>query len=105
MYIMGGDKTVSDSDCVLTTNRYCTDVQRAPINANGTLGAWSLAGTGSGSNYYSAVGRDGLGAYAFNNFLYVFGGTYSNNRLVSTEVNYAPIDANGVLGNWSTSST
>lgn len=58
-----------------------TDVQYAPINTNGSIGAWQTTTSISGSGY---------AAVAYNGYLYSVG----------SSVQYAPINADGTLGTW-----
>ncbi len=90
MYIMGGQHSASDTSCNPTASARCSDVQYAPIKANGTLGTWAA------TTSLPAV-RNGFGAAAYNGYLYVVGGqagTYLNT------VVYAPIKADGTIGSW-----
>ena len=81
MYISGGSNGTPLSD-----------VQYAPINADGTLGSWTAA-TGLPATRY------GHEMVVNNGFIYVLGG-YSAGYLSSTI--YAPINSNGTLGAWLT---
>jgi hypothetical protein len=69
------------------------DIQYAPLNANGTVGTW---------NYTTApnLGSDyGAGVVAYNGYLYLTGGSYYF-VLINPNVQYAPLNANGTVGNW-----
>ena len=68
-------------------------VQYAPVNANGTVGTWSA--TTAFTN-----GRDGHASVAYNGYLYVVGGY--NGTLSLNDVQYAPINSDGTVGTWST---
>lgn len=90
VYVMGG---VSNSGSTYTTR---SEVYTAVINADGTLGAWSLASTLPGPKCMGGV-------VVIKNKLYYIGGlsswsngTYANNAYV------ANINADGTLGTWST---
>lgn len=92
MYIMGGYNG---------TATYFNDVQFAPINADGTLGAWHYThnSTDDGTTFVSGFtdARYGLGAVAYGGYLYILGGrgaSYLN------DVQYAPINADGTIGAW-----
>lgn len=92
MYIMGGYNG---------TATYFNDVQFAPINADGTLGAWHYThnSTDDGTTFVSGFtdARYGLGAVAYGGYLYILGGrgaSYLN------DVQYAPINADGTVGSW-----
>src|SRR6185312_6730859 len=65
----------------------------APINATGSLGAWSFT---QPLPYASA---DSFGAAAYNGYLYVTGGTVNGGT--TSSVVFAPINATGSLGAWS----
>ena len=80
VYIMGGSGEKKD-------------VQYAPINANGTLGTWN---TTSGF----AVGRHSHSSTVYNGYLYLMGGY--GGAAYRNDVQYAPINANGTLGDWNT---
>ncbi|HWT40447.1 MAG TPA: hypothetical protein VN081_04240 [Dongiaceae bacterium] len=87
LYLIGGtDGTTS----------YAT-VQYAPINANGTIGSW--ASTTGFTN-----GRSNFSSLVYNGYLYVVGGHNSSSTNYN-DVQYAPINANGTIGSWNTTST
>lgn len=94
MYVMGGDKmtTVSNhtTNCSGSAVQYCSDVQYAPINANGTIssGAWK---TSTSSLPYQV---SGMKSVAYNGYLYRIGGDWT------TDVQYAPIKSDGDIGSW-----
>lgn len=108
MYIIGGWKTgTATSACHNSgsASSACSDVQRAQINlTDGTLGTWTLAGTGTTSSYISAGPRWHLGAFAYNGYLYAVAGDNEINN-ANGSLSYAPIGAGGVLGIWQTSAT
>ena len=86
MYIAGGG-----------TGTVYSDVQYAPINNDGTLGTW--VDTTSFN-----LPRQQLSSAIYGGFFYIFGGankkpTYFN------DIQYAPINSNGTLGPWLTSSS
>ncbi|MBI3096757.1 MAG: hypothetical protein HYY93_00705, partial [Planctomycetes bacterium] len=83
LYVIGGD----------TGSGYLNDVQCAPIDANGTVGAWTP------TTALSTV-RSGPGSAVHNGYLYVMGGTSSGGQL--NDVQVAPISANGTVGTWTT---
>ena len=133
MYVFGG------SDGAV----YYNDVQYAPVNANGSLGAWStttafsttrayhaaalyngylyvIGGVGLSDVQYALVNANGtvgtwttttaLGAartgsdsFAYNGYLYTIGGYVGG--VEQNDVQYAPINANGTIGAWATTST
>lgn len=86
LYIVGGYNGTS----------FFKDVQYAPINANGTIGTWAATTSLSGA-------RGGSFAAASNGYIYLTGGydgtSYHN------DVQYAPLNANGTIGTWGTTST
>ncbi|OYW86535.1 hypothetical protein B7Z17_00150, partial [Candidatus Saccharibacteria bacterium 32-49-10] len=67
-----------------------SDVEYAPINADGTIGAWEQAG-------YFNTAREAHTSVAYNGYLYVIGGS---NGTALNDVQYAPINANGTIGSW-----
>jgi hypothetical protein len=76
-------------------------VQYAPINANGTIGSWS-------STTAFTQARHSHTSVAYNGYLYVIGGLSSSSANDCTAINnecngvqYAPINANGTIGSWS----
>ena len=87
LYVMGGCSAFS----VLTCNGYLNTVQYAPINANGTLGAWNTTTSFAG-------GRYDYGATIMNGFMYVLGGIRTG--AITNNVQYAAINSNGTLGAW-----
>ena len=71
-----------------------SDVLYAPINANGTVGGWSTTtALPSGRLYHTSV--------AYNGFVYAIGGGTTIGNILS-DVLVAPINANGSVGSWST---
>ncbi len=83
LYIIGGYASTGSNQ---------NDVQYAAINSStGTLGAW-----GTTSSF--ANGRGGLGALAYNGYMYVLGGYDGSTNY--NDVQYAAINSNGTLGTW-----
>lgn len=74
---------------------YFATVYYAPVNANGTLGAWQTT-TSLPTAQVSHT------AVAYNGFFYVVGG---NTGTCVTTTRYARINANGTLGNWTTTAS
>ncbi|MBI4564437.1 MAG: hypothetical protein HY716_07075, partial [Planctomycetes bacterium] len=69
------------------------DVLVASINADGTVGAWaSTTALPSGRVYHTSV--------AYNGFVYVIGGYNGSSSL--SDVLVAPVNADGTVGAWST---
>jgi hypothetical protein len=99
MYMYGGYNATS----TLPTG----DVMHAVINANGSLGPWITSVNSMG------VASCRFGATQFNGYLYALGGTTGSPvtgscgnfgaTVVSTNVQFAPILANGDVGTWTTS--
>jgi hypothetical protein len=69
------------------------DVLRAPIHADGSLGAWATVST-----LPHAYGTHS--AFAHGGFVYLVGGVEDNARF-SDAILRAPIESNGALGDWS----
>ena len=88
LYVVGG----SVGPTCVTTVRY------APINANGTIGAW----TTTSALPEARCGIVSAGAVS-NGFLYVVGGF--NNSDLTNRIFYARINANGSLAAWQTNAT
>lgn len=78
------------------TGVFTNQVRYAPINANGTIGTW-VSSTGLPAN------RGIHASMTSNGFLYVIGG-YDGSAATGT-VLMAPINANGTIGTWSTTSS
>jgi hypothetical protein len=111
LYVMGGLSSSSANDCTATSN-YCNGVQYAPINANGTIGAWHYTHNSTDDNTTFIAGftqaRHSHTSVAYNGYLYVIGGVSSSSANDCTAINnecngvqYAPINANGTIGSWS----
>jgi hypothetical protein len=71
-------------------------VYYAPINTNGTLGSWSTT-TQMPTTLSAHTG------FAYNGYMYVLGGWDGSGR--TDAVRYAPINANGTLGSWSSTTS
>lgn len=84
------------------------DVQYAPFNGNGTLGAWHYThnSTDDGTTFVAGftTARSANGAVAYNGYLYVMGGQNSGGTTVS-DVQYAPLNANGTVGTWASTTS
>ncbi len=72
------------------------DVSYAPINSNGTVGAWSDTTTLPANRLYPAT-------VAYNGKMYVYGGYTSGTSALNT-VLYANINSDGTLGSWTSAS-
>ena len=84
MYITGG-----------YNGSFSAVTEYAPINGNGTLGAWQTATS-------LPFARSDGSTHAFNGYLYYLGGS---NGGALNHVNYAPINGNGTLGAWQTATS
>jgi N-acetylneuraminic acid mutarotase len=84
LYLIGGQ---------INNTGFRADIQRAPINPDGSLGAWSNAGS-------LPTGRAYLGVVATQGFLYVTGGRSGAGQL--TDVLMYPFNPDGSLGTMST---
>jgi len=87
VYLLGGGNGVSRGSVI----------QRAPINVDGTIGAWSANGN-------IPVGLSDCASFVTKNRVYLVGGqtdtpSYANPTIVSTTY-YAPINSDGTLGTW-----
>jgi len=89
LYVMGGTN--------ITNLAFYADTQYAPINANGTLGAWTATTSFAG-------GRYGMKGLAYNGYLYMSGG-YTSLFANAADVQFARINANGSVGNWTTTTS
>ncbi|HEU0266744.1 MAG TPA: hypothetical protein VFQ70_03900, partial [Candidatus Saccharimonadaceae bacterium] len=80
LYLIGG---------ALSAGGFNTTVYQAPINADGSVGAWTSSSTGSlfGPKY-------GQYSFAYDGYLYYIAGW------TNMAAYYAPINANGSLGAW-----
>lgn len=86
VYVLGG---------AVTSTTHTSAVYTAPINADGTLGAWT-----TGTSLPSAVAF--AQAVMTNNRVYLIGGAASSSGALTT-VYTTPINADGTLGTWTTS--
>jgi N-acetylneuraminic acid mutarotase len=82
LYVLGGN----------SSGGLLNDVLYAPINSNGTLGAWSATTSFNTS-------RDTHASVAYGGYLYVIGG-YSGSGLLN-DVQFAPMNSDGTVGAWS----
>lgn len=74
---------------------YFNTVHYSPIGANGTLGSWQATTSFS-------TGREAHKMIALNGYMYIIGGSYSFPRVYLNDVQYAPINSDGSLGSWNT---
>lgn len=93
IYELGGDNGTAPTNTVYY----------AAINANGTIGKWN-------STTPSSQPLCEASSVAYNGYLYTLGGTidsgcaYSSGNIEST-VYYAPINADGTIGNWASTTS
>ena len=105
LYISGGYYVAQDGGgacppVCIDQNHYMTDVQKAPINGDGSLGTWSSAG----NNFTN--GRSGHEMPIYNNRIYVVGGYNDNLPALPQEVRYATIDTSTHnVGTWTATSS
>jgi N-acetylneuraminic acid mutarotase len=85
MYLLGG----------VNAGTTVTSVHYVPFNTDGTVGTWVANGTSLPS------ARAGLTSVAVNGYLYAFGGQDAAGAYTTTSY-YAPINANGSVGTWTT---
>jgi hypothetical protein len=106
LYVLGGSHATSDTACSTTTDVFCSDVQKASINPDGTVGNFS---------YMPSLpnARHALSAVAYNGYLYVIGGAQNatNTACNSTasaycnDVQKAVINADGTIGSWASTTS
>ena len=84
LYVIGGD----------ANSGLLNSVYYAPINSNGSVGTWQTS-----TNVLPNTVANGA-AVEENGYLYLFGGDASGNL---NSVYYAPINSNGSVGTWQTS--
>ena len=75
---------------------YLSEVYYAPINSNGSLGVWNTTTS-------LPETTDDATSVEYNGYVYEIGG-YTGSTTVST-VYYAPINSNGTLGAWNTTTS
>ena len=68
----------------------------AKINSDGSLGSWNATSS-------LLENRVGVQSVAYDGYIYVFGGSLGNGYIPPNSTEYAPINANGSIGNWYTS--
>ena len=100
LYIIGGETAGSPTtNCPQSgTQGLCKDIQKAQIdNSTGNVGTWSSAGSFYGG---AANGRMGLGAIAYNGYIYVMGGE-DGNSTITAQVDIGQIDiSTGNIISW-----
>lgn len=99
LYALGGCAALSGSSCSTFTN----SVQRLQLNSDGSLnGNWISDRSINGARF-------GIGAVAYNGYIYVSGGCASTNTNMCSDassldtVDFAAIGSGGALGSWQTS--
>jgi hypothetical protein len=107
MYVLGGAQASANTACNTLSSTECSDVQYAPINSDGSLGTWQFtansASTGSFSSGFT-TGRQNLIALAHKGYAYIAGG-WDGNTNVYSDVQYAPINSDGTIGSWATTTS
>lgn len=88
IYVMGG----YDGTNYSATTRYAT------LSTSGTIGAWTTVTSGTGALNTPVSSTC---ATIYNGYVYMVGG-YTTGSVASPIVQYAPIDSNGSLGAWNT---
>lgn len=84
IYALGGNPT--------STSDYLSTVERAAVNADGTLGSWQIVNS-------MTIGRQYLAAVAVNGYLYAIGGDTILGSDRNT-VERAALNPDGTLGSW-----
>jgi N-acetylneuraminic acid mutarotase len=87
LYVIGG---TTDGFTALN------DVQYAPINADGTIGAWSYINS---SNFFDTE-RSYHSSVVYNESLFVIGGIDNSTDLLLNDVQYSDINSNGTINRW-----
>ncbi len=90
LYVMGGTSGTNNATPVST-------IEWARINGDGTVGTWTLSTSSATGNLTSA--RSKFRGAAYNGFVYIAGGQTSTSTVINT-VEYAPIQSDGSLGAW-----
>lgn len=86
VYVIGGGANGSD---------HGSTVYYAPLNSDGTVGAWNTAANSLPS------GVLGASSVLVNNYVYVLGGV-DDTSLATSTVYYAPLNPDGTVGAWNT---
>jgi hypothetical protein len=101
-YALGGCTTPISSVC----GNELTDVQYAPIKADGSLGTWHYthSSTDDGTSFVSGftTGRHSGGGVVYNGYIYLVGGYSQAGPGNMTDIQYAPLNADGTVGAWIT---
>ncbi len=95
MYRIGGTQQASRSTFTLES-----EVARAQVNANGTVGAWTSIGTlNDGVSWYL---RSGFGMTAINGAIYTAGGYRFNSSTADmhNSASFVKVQADGSLSSW-----
>ncbi len=95
LYVLGG-----------SNGSALSDVSYAPINTDGTVGTWATTMSLPVARYFEA-------AVASNGYMYVLGGSHDttdtqcngSSSQYCNDVSYAPINANGTLGSWTSTTS
>jgi N-acetylneuraminic acid mutarotase len=89
IYEFGGENS---SSAALATTYY------APLNANGTIGTWNTTTTLPTAVYAAS-------SVVYNGYVYEIGGYNSSAGGSVSTTYYAPLNANGTIGTWNTSTS
>jgi hypothetical protein len=92
LYVMGGTSGANNTTFLNTT-------EWARINGDGTISPWTVSSSAANGNLSSA--RSKFRGAASNGYVYVTGGQTSSSTVINT-VEFAPIQSNGSLGAWVT---
>ena len=87
VYVMGGDNGSYTGQ---------NTVYYAPLNSNGSVGSWTTSTSTLPQGLYGAT------SVIYNGYVYVMGGYYNGNL---NTVYYAPLNSNGSVGSWTTSTS
>jgi hypothetical protein len=93
IYVIGGAHATSDTACNPTNDAYCSDVQYAQLNPNGTVGSWAFTTS-------MPQVRSDMSFATYNGYIYIIGGNQGL-PITSTTI-YAKVNSDGTLGTWQT---
>jgi len=86
IYVIGGFNGTSDVNTVYS----------APLNANGSVGAWTTEANAL------PISLDGASSSVYSGHIYLMGGYSAANSSIVNTVYSAPLNANGSVGAWTT---
>ncbi len=96
MYVFGGCSGTANDGTYCASGQFLSDVQKAAINSDGTLGSFS-------STTSFTTSRVGLAGLAYNGYIYVLGGCSAADKWCTTflaDVQFAPLNSDGTVGTW-----